>query len=157
MKKTPGGIDLHKYTKNNDHMLHCSWDTMRDGSNFYFPFWAILAVLPLTIQKSKFTENEKTAEGIIILQMHTKNYDHMMYRMDRQMDGWKYWHIMVGTPPSWYPDFDTLQKHQRNTPWNHVYYKFTKGAYFYFWSKIRKMQVPFHNIMFARIVSTVFF
>ena len=63
---------------------------MRDGSNFYFPFWAILAVLPLTIQKSKFTENEKTAEGIIILQMHTKNYDHMMYRMDRRMDGWKY-------------------------------------------------------------------
>ena len=31
---------LHKCTKNNDHMLHCSWDTMCDGCNSFFLFWA---------------------------------------------------------------------------------------------------------------------
>ena len=31
----------HKCTKNHDHMLHCSWDTMHDRCNSYFSFWAI--------------------------------------------------------------------------------------------------------------------
>ena len=36
MKKTPGDITiLHKCTKNHSHMLHCSWDTMREEYNFY--------------------------------------------------------------------------------------------------------------------------
>ena len=42
MKNTPGDIIiLHKYTKNHDHMLHCSWDMAHDGCNCYFSFWAI--------------------------------------------------------------------------------------------------------------------
>ena len=42
MKKTPGDIIiLQQCTKNHDHMLHCSWDTMHDRCNFYFSFWAI--------------------------------------------------------------------------------------------------------------------
>ena len=31
-------IILPKCTKTYDHMLHCSWDRARDGSNFYFQF-----------------------------------------------------------------------------------------------------------------------
>ena len=42
MRKTPGDIIiLHKWNKNYDHILHCSWDTTCNGCNFYFSFWAI--------------------------------------------------------------------------------------------------------------------
>ena len=41
VKKTPGDIIiLHKCTKNQDHMLYCSWDMAHDGCN-YFSFWTI--------------------------------------------------------------------------------------------------------------------
>ena len=33
LKKTPGDIILHKCTKNNDHMLYCSWDMVCDKCN----------------------------------------------------------------------------------------------------------------------------
>ena len=47
MKKTPAEIMiLHKCTKNHDHMLHCPWDTMHDGCNSYFLFWAIFSTTP---------------------------------------------------------------------------------------------------------------
>ena len=54
-KKTPGDITiLHKCSKNHDHVLHCSWDTMCDGCNSYFLFWAIFCPFtPLTTQKLK--------------------------------------------------------------------------------------------------------
>ena len=46
MKKTPGDIIiLHQCAKNHDYMLHCSWDMVYDGCNYYFSFWAIFAVL----------------------------------------------------------------------------------------------------------------
>ena len=42
MKKIPGDIIiLYKCTKNHDHMLYCCWDTVCDGCNVYFSFWAI--------------------------------------------------------------------------------------------------------------------
>ena len=42
VKRTPGAIIiLQKCTKNRDHMLYCSWDTVRDRCNCYFSFWAI--------------------------------------------------------------------------------------------------------------------
>ena len=55
MEKTPADIIiLHKYIKNHDHMLHCSWDTMPDGYNSYFSFWAIFCTFsPLTTQNIK--------------------------------------------------------------------------------------------------------
>ena len=34
-------IILNNCTKNDDHMLYCSWDKLRDGCNCYFLFWAI--------------------------------------------------------------------------------------------------------------------
>ena len=38
-KKTPGDIIiLHKCTKNQDHMLYCSWDMASDECNCYFSF-----------------------------------------------------------------------------------------------------------------------
>ena len=55
-----------------------------DGCNFYFSFWAFFALLhPLTTLKTKIKKKKngkkKTPEDIIILQMCTKTYDHMMY------------------------------------------------------------------------------
>ena len=42
MKKTPGDIIiLHKWAKNHDHMLFCSWDMVCDRCNCYFSPWAI--------------------------------------------------------------------------------------------------------------------
>ena len=42
-KKAPEDIIiLQKCTKNHDHILYCSWDTMCDGHNSYFLFWAVL-------------------------------------------------------------------------------------------------------------------
>ena len=50
MEKNPGDITiLHQCTKNPNHRLHCSWDTMHGRCNFYFSFWAIFcAFTPLT-------------------------------------------------------------------------------------------------------------
>ena len=42
--KTPGDIIiLHKYTKNHDYILYCSWDVVHEGFSCYFSFWAIFA------------------------------------------------------------------------------------------------------------------
>ena len=93
-------IILHKCTKNNDHMLHCSWDTMCDGCNSFFYFGLFFCPFtPLTTQKIKIKKKLKKAPGdIIILQMCTKNTDHMMHVSwnmvcNGRMDGWKKWHV----------------------------------------------------------------
>ena len=83
MKKIPGDtIILHKCTKNNDHieLLFCSWDMARDGCNFYFSFWAIFCrFTAITTQRIKITKKFKqTSRDIIISQLCTKNYRHMM-------------------------------------------------------------------------------
>ena len=44
-------IILHKCTKNHDHMLHCSWDTMCDGCNSYFLFWANFCTFTIFFKK----------------------------------------------------------------------------------------------------------
>ena len=61
LKKTPGDIIiLHKYTKNHDHMLYCSWDLLSDRCNYYFSFWAIFCPFtPLTAQKIKILKKWK--------------------------------------------------------------------------------------------------
>ena len=46
MKKMPGDIILHKCTKNDDHMLYCSWDMTRVGCNCYFQFGLYFSLLP---------------------------------------------------------------------------------------------------------------
>ena len=60
-KGTPGDIIiLHKRTKNHDHMLHCSWDRMRDGCDFYFSFWAIFChFTPITTKKIKIKKKRE--------------------------------------------------------------------------------------------------
>ena len=82
-KKSPGDIIiLHKCTKNHDHMLYCSWNMLSDGCNCYFSFWAIFCPFtPVTAQKMKISKNKmkKTSGDIIILQVCTKNHDHMLY------------------------------------------------------------------------------
>ena len=54
-EKAPGDIIiLHKCSKKNDHILHCSLDMVHKGFNCYFSFWAIfLPFTPLTAQKIK--------------------------------------------------------------------------------------------------------
>ena len=65
MKKTAGDIILHKCTKNHDHMLHCSWDTLRDGCNSYFLFWASFCpFIPPTTKKIKICKKWKKREEI---------------------------------------------------------------------------------------------
>ena len=53
LKTTPGDvIVLHKWTKNHDYMLYCSWDMAYDVCNCCFQFWAIFCPFtPLTAQK----------------------------------------------------------------------------------------------------------
>ena len=82
--KKPCGdiIILHKSTKNDDQMIHSSWDMVHDGCN-YFSFWAI----------SDFEKIQKTHGDIIILHRCTKNYGQMMYSSwdmlcDRWTDRW---------------------------------------------------------------------
>ena len=81
MKKNPGDIIiLHKYIKNHDHILHCSWDTMPDGYNSYFSFWAIFCTFsPLTTQKIKILHKWRKHLEISSFYTCTKNNDHMMY------------------------------------------------------------------------------
>ena len=59
-KKIPGDIIiLHKCTKNNDHMLYCSWDMVQDDCN-HFSFWAIFCPFtPRTAQKVKISKKKK--------------------------------------------------------------------------------------------------
>ena len=79
MKKIPADIIiLHKYTKNHDHMLYCSWDMVHDKCNFYFSFWAIFCPLtppPPNPTNSPKNQDLKKMENIIILQVCTKHYD----------------------------------------------------------------------------------
>ena len=59
LKKTTGDIILHDCTKNQDHMLYCSWDIDRDGCT-YFLVWAIFCPFTsLTAQKSEFKKKFK--------------------------------------------------------------------------------------------------
>ena len=66
LKKTPGDIViLHKCTKNHDHGLYCSWDTVCAGRNCYFSFWTIFYTFtPLTAQKMKTSKKWKKSPEI---------------------------------------------------------------------------------------------
>ena len=61
MKKNPGDIIiLHKWTKNHDHMLYCSWDMAHDICNCYFSFWDnFCSFTPQQPQKWKVQTNEE--------------------------------------------------------------------------------------------------
>ena len=68
-EKTHGDIIiLHKFNKNHDHRLYCSWDMACDGCN-YFHF-ELYFFYPLTAQ---INEHFKS------LHKCTKNHDHMLY------------------------------------------------------------------------------
>ena len=104
MKKLPGDIFiLHKCKINDNHMIHGSWDTERDGQNF-LSFWTIFCPFTSpTTQKIKIWKNEKNTyryyhftelfiildsllpfyppnpEIFIILQMRAISDNHMIY------------------------------------------------------------------------------
>ena len=91
MKKTPGDIIiLHTCIKNHDqcYTIPEIWH-MTDVIyiSYFRPFSAILP--PKSPKKQNFKKWKKTPGDIIILQMCTKNYDHMMYgSWDMVWDGW---------------------------------------------------------------------
>ena len=91
MKKTTGDIIiLYTCIKNHDHMYTIPeiWH-MTDVIyiSYFGPFSAILP--PKSPKKQNFKKWKKTPGDIIILQMCTKNYDHMMYgSWDMVWDGW---------------------------------------------------------------------
>ena len=91
MKKTPGDIIiLHTCIKNHDqcYTIPEIWH-MTDVIyiSYFGPFSAILP--PKSQKKQNFKKWKKTPGDIIILQMCTKNYDHMMYgSWDMVWDGW---------------------------------------------------------------------
>ena len=63
MKKIPGDIIiLHKCAKNQDHMLHCSWDMACDRCIVIFHFGLFFALLPPNRPENEnFKKNEKKA------------------------------------------------------------------------------------------------
>ena len=79
MKKTSGDIIiLRKCTKNEDHMMHGSWDMKRD--RIFCHFGPTFAFLLLTTKKIKILKKwKKTPWDIIILHMYTIKDNHMMY------------------------------------------------------------------------------
>ena len=82
MEKNPGDITiLHQCTKNPDHRLHCSWDTMHGRCNFYFSFWAIFCPFtpPNNLENQNFKKMKKNHGDIIIFHMCTTNTDHIIY------------------------------------------------------------------------------
>ena len=74
-KRAEDIIILLMCTKNHNHMRYGSWDTEWDRQNFFF-FWAIFFPFnpPQTFEKMK-----KASGDAIILNVCTKNHDHMMY------------------------------------------------------------------------------
>ena len=112
MEKSAGDIIiLHRYNKNHDYMLYCSWDLARDRYNCYFSFWTnFCPFIPLTVQNFKVLKKWE--------KKNTWRYHHFTYlyqklwsdnvrflrygarRTDGQTDGrQKKWHIEVGAPP----------------------------------------------------------
>ena len=96
MKKTPGDIIiLHLRTRNDDHMLYCSWDIAHNKIKFlfftlgyFFPFYP-----PNRPKYQNFHKMKKMPGAFIILHRCTKNNDHMMYSTwdmvgNGQMDRW---------------------------------------------------------------------
>ena len=81
-EKNPGDIIiLHKYAKNHDYMLYCSWDMAHNTCNCYFSFWAIFCTFtPLTAQKIDISKKKKkTPRDIIISHKCTKNHDNRLH------------------------------------------------------------------------------
>ena len=106
-KKTPRDIIiLHKFTKNHDHRLSCSWDMAHNRCN-YFSFWAIfLLFYPCNSPKNEnFKKMKKNPKDIIILHKCTKNHDHKLYcSWDMVCDGcncyFSFWAIFYSFNPT---------------------------------------------------------
>ena len=118
MKKSPGDvIILHKCTKNDDHMLYCSWYMVHDGRN-YFSFWATFCLF--TAPNHPKTQNfKKWKKYLEILSLYTCVPEimtrwwldhqmmygswHMVYEIwcatDRQIGRWKKWPQRWVLPP----------------------------------------------------------
>ena len=74
MKKTPGDIILHTWTKSYDYRLYCSWDMVHDTCNFYFWSWANFCPFTtpssppspaITVQKIKYQRMDGRTDGLI--------------------------------------------------------------------------------------------
>ena len=75
----PGDLTIFNMcTIYEDHMMYGSWDIMCDRVFYHFVlFFALLP--PNNPQNQNFDKMKKPPGDIIILQIHTINYNHMMY------------------------------------------------------------------------------
>ena len=76
MKKTPGKIIVsHMCTINYNHMMMVT-EILSMTDRIFLSFWTIFC--PFTPKNQNFEKMKRTGD-IIILHMHTKNNNHMMY------------------------------------------------------------------------------
>ena len=115
----PGDIlILHMCTLNDSHICFLKYELNRifchfgpfytipeilHVTNFYFSFIHFIHFLPFHAQKTKIKKWNNTLGNITILQMCTKNYDHVIYGsydMVRhgRTDGQKKWYIEMWVP-----------------------------------------------------------
>ena len=77
MKKSPGHIILHKCTINDKHVMYGSWDMECNGQNFFVILEPFLPFYPPNNPKNQ--NFKKVKENTCILDMCTKNDNHIMY------------------------------------------------------------------------------
>ena len=80
-------ISLHLCTTNDNHMVHGSWGM--EHNRHCFVILGYFLLFYFTNQKNQNFEKMKTISGdiqihIIILQLHTTNEDHMIYKMKKK-------------------------------------------------------------------------
>ena len=117
MKKRSWDIILHMRTKNNNHMLYCSWDIGRVGCNSFFNFEQFLALLlALAAQKIKISKNEDTWRYHHLTQVYQKSWSYAI------SEKWK------------------LKKNeQKKTPGDIIFHKCTKSPdhmLYYSWDMV---------------------
>ena len=100
LTKTPGDIIIwHKCTKNQDHMLHCSWDRCMTDIIFVFHFglyfaltslktWKIKILIKLKKKKKKKNKLEISSFYICVPKIMIKNNVVHDTWTDRRTDTW---------------------------------------------------------------------
>ena len=91
MEKTPGDIIiLHKYTKNYDHMLYCSWDVVRDRCNCYFSFLLYLTFYHLSPPPSPRPKNENFKKTVNKTAQNSPKNENSKKMKKEKKNTWRY-------------------------------------------------------------------
>ena len=108
LKKRPGDIIiLHKSSKNDDHMLHCSLDMMCNKFNCYFSFWAIFYPFTSLTGCSKIWNTRMATNG-------TQNNKSEIWNTEQIIQNDKTQNSISGT--------GKIVKHKTRWTWKHKVY-----------------------------------